>query len=89
MPELEVICENLNDNLHKDFRIWLTSMPTPSFPVSVLQNGVKMTLEPPSGLRSNLQRSYENMDDTELNDCQKPDVYKKLLFGFCLFHAII
>ena len=89
MPELEVICENLNENLHKDFRIWLTSMPTPAFPVSVLQNGIKMTLEPPSGLRSNLLRSYENMDDAELNDCQKPDVFKKLLFGFCLFHAII
>jgi dynein heavy chain len=48
-----------------------------------------MTLEPPKGLRSNLLRTYANLDDKELNDCEKPVAFKKLLFGFCLFHAII
>lgn len=89
MPELEKLAEELHDNMHKDFRLWLTSMPSPSFPIPVLQNGVKMTLEPPQGLRSNLLRTYNNMTDEELKDCKKTNEYKKLLFGFCLFHAII
>lgn len=48
-----------------------------------------MTMEPPLGLRANLLRTYKNLSDSELNDCAKPDNFKKLLFGFCLFHAII
>jgi dynein heavy chain len=48
-----------------------------------------MTIEPPQGLRANLQRTYKNIDDKELDECKKPDIFKKLLFGFCLFHAII
>ena len=36
MPKLEQIVENLDDSNHRDFRLWLTSMPTENFPVSTL-----------------------------------------------------
>lgn len=51
MSSMESIVENMDDTKHRDFRLWLTSMPNNTFPVSVLQNSVKMTLEPPSGLK--------------------------------------
>ena len=89
MPMLESIVEQIDDTKHRDFRLWLTSMPTKSFPVSVLQNSVKMTLEPPSGLKQNVLATYESLDPADFEDCAKPMVYKKLLFGFAFFHAIV
>lgn len=72
MPRLESVVEGLNKSMHPEFRLWLTSMPSESFPVSTLQNSVKMTLEPPQGLRSNLLRTYDLLDNKMLNDCNKP-----------------
>lgn len=48
MPSLEKIIENIpNENPHPDFRLWLSSSPHPDFPISILQNSIKMTTEPP------------------------------------------
>ena len=90
MVNLEQICEEIDaDKVHKDFRLWLTSMPSGSFPVSVLQNGVKMTNEPPNGLRANLNQNYFKLDDEALTATDKPDAFRKLFFGLCFFHAIL
>jgi dynein heavy chain len=54
MNRLEEIVKSFNQpgaSLNADFRLYLSSMPSLYFPVSVLQNSVKVTNEPPKGLR--------------------------------------
>merc|ERR1719158_2767061 len=89
MPELEKICEQTSpQDTDKDFRLWLTSMPTKAFPPLLLQNGVKMTNEPPKGLRANLLGSYNGADDSMLNDCANVQGFQRIFFAFAFFHAI-
>ncbi|CAM9329733.1 unnamed protein product, partial [Phaeothamnion confervicola] len=90
MPELERLCEELDPTkVHPDFRLWLTSMPSQAFPTAVLQNGVKMTKEPPKGIRANLRSIYAKMDDAVVQRTSKPAEFAKLLFGLCFFHAVV
>ncbi|XXQ31525.1 Dynein heavy chain AAA lid domain containing protein [Plasmodiophora brassicae] len=90
MSSLEKIVQDINpETAHPDFRLWLTSNPSKQFPVSILQNGVKMTNEPPRGVRANMLRSFSGFDPQWYQDCPKPKPFKRLLFGLCFFHAIV
>ncbi len=90
MPVLERICEEFSEEtLNSNFRLWLTSEPSENFPPFVLQNGVKMTNEPPKGMRANLLGSLLQVNDDWFNTCNRKNEFKKMLFGLCFFHASV
>ncbi|KAI5636077.1 dynein heavy chain and region d6 of dynein motor domain-containing protein [Phthorimaea operculella] len=94
LPTMEKIIEGFDlTNTDLSFRLWLTSYPSDKFPQAVLQNGVKMTNEPPTGLQHNLFRSYnsEPLKEPEFYEgCPGKDkTFSKLLYGISFFHAVV
>merc|ERR1719464_415870 len=93
LPKLEAIVEELDpEKVDEAFRLWLTAMPAKEFPVSVLQNGSKMTVEPPKGLKSNLLRAYSGLDEEWFEEAGKQSkecqhAFRKMLFGLYFFHG--
>ncbi|KAJ1518310.1 Dynein heavy chain 6, axonemal [Coelomomyces lativittatus] len=93
MPRLEAKVKEIASGELKanpTFRLFLSSMPSKAFPTSVLQESVKITNEPPKGLRANLARSFADIS-IQLFDTNPPQgvSFKKLVFSLCFFNAII
>jgi dynein heavy chain len=93
MPRLEEYIETLARSAtpHEDFRLWLSSDPHPKFPISILQRSIKMTTEPPKGLRANMLRLYNQITERHYTRVEKLALpkYKKLIFSLCWFHSIM
>lgn len=94
MQELSNLVQNIQEDdgeieTNDNFRLWLTSMPNKDFPVSILQNSLKLTTEPPSGVKGNIRKLFDELNDDKLNMCNKKGLFPKIIFSLAVFHAVI
>ncbi|EPQ07949.1 Dynein heavy chain 14, axonemal [Myotis brandtii] len=97
MPRLCTIVDSLsNPNVTVDpkFRLWLSSESDSSLPVPLLQKSLKIAVEMPMGLKSNLLKTLGHDGSGEVTEeiFEKPTCgpwWKKLLFSLCFFNALI
>jgi dynein heavy chain len=63
LPDLEAKLDEImvNGNYKDSFRLIMSASPTDSFPISLLQRSVKMTIEPPRGIKANMTRLYRTI----------------------------
>jgi dynein heavy chain len=78
-----------DDKGHNDFRVFLSAEPSPKIPLGILQRSIKLTNEPPSGLRANLLRAFMQFNDSVWEASTKQTEFKGILFSLCFFHAVI
>ena len=93
LPSLERVCEQTTaEECHNDYRLWITTYPSNEFPVSILQNAVKITLEPPKGMRANIMGSYTNdpiCDPIFFSSVEREVIFRRMLYSLCFFHSNI
>ncbi|XP_015433237.1 PREDICTED: dynein heavy chain 12, axonemal-like [Dufourea novaeangliae] len=94
MVHLEKFCEICNiSNVSLGFRLWLSSYPMKEFPISILQNSIKISYDSPLNIKETLLNIYQSepiIRKDFFEGCPGKDkVFTKLLFGLSLFHIII
>lgn len=92
MPQMEIVVRNITlgvTKAHTDFRLFFSSMPTRAFPISVLQNSVKVTNEPPKGIKANVLGALNELDKDFFEQHVLKAKWRAIVFGLCMFHAVI
>jgi len=72
-----------------DFRLFITCEPNPKFPIGLLQLAVKVTCQPPSGLRAGLMRSYTVIVDQDRLERVETAQWRVLVYALCFQHSVV
>jgi len=75
--------------IDEDFRLWITCEITQRFPIGLLQIAIKVTLEPPAGLKAGIFRTYSTMVSQELLDKIDHEKWRTLVFAQCFLHSVV
>ena len=70
-----------------DFRLFLSAEPSREIPIGILDRSIKLTNEPPQGMKANLKRAFVQFPKDEFNE--KDPRVRSILFGLCYFHATV
>merc|ERR1719189_2984298 len=72
-------------DLHNEFRLFLSAEPSQGIPIGILERSIKLTNEPPQGMKANLKRAFANFTKEDFED--RDAKVKAILFGLCHFHS--
>uniref|UniRef100_UPI00398F13EE dynein axonemal heavy chain 9-like isoform X1 n=2 Tax=Pristiophorus japonicus TaxID=55135 RepID=UPI00398F13EE len=94
LSNLEKKMEQHSEGSHENFRVFISAEPAPSpdghiIPQGILENSIKITNEPPTGMHANLHKSLDNFNQDTLEMCARENEFKSILFALCYFHAVV
>ena len=91
MNKLEELIHKCHEEKQVDpaFRLWITCEPHADFPINLLQMSVKVTNEPPRGMKAGLLRSYTSVVDSERLARVETKEWRDLVFTLSFLHSTV
>ncbi|KAM4843232.1 dynein axonemal heavy chain 17 [Thomomys bottae] len=94
LSTLDKKVERFSTGSHEDYRVFISAEPAPSpethiIPQGILENAIKITNEPPTGMYANLHKALDLFTQDTLEMCTKEIEFKGILFALCYFHAVV
>jgi dynein heavy chain len=72
---------------HPQFRLFLSAEPSDEIPIGILERSIKLTNEPPQGLKANMKRAFTFFTKEEIEDMDAK--VKTILFALCYYHSVV
>nr|XP_054596285.1 dynein axonemal heavy chain 11 [Nothobranchius furzeri] len=94
LPSLDILLETAAVASHPSYRVFITGEPSHSseqhvIPRGLLENAIKITNEPPSGMNPSLHAALNNFNQDTLDMCSREQEFNSMLFSLCFFHACV
>ncbi|KAJ8957969.1 hypothetical protein NQ318_001970 [Aromia moschata] len=94
LPSLEKNLERYAEGSHTKYRVFMSAEPAATaaahiIPQGILESSIKITNEPPTGIKANLHKALSNFNQETLEQCGKEAEFKVILFSLCYFHAVV
>ncbi|KAI5140670.1 Dynein Heavy Chain 9, Axonemal, partial [Manis pentadactyla] len=84
LSTLEKKLEEHSENSHPEFRVFISAEPAPSpeghiIPQGILENSIKSTNEPPTGMHANLHKALDNFTQVPYDDLRY--LFGEIMYG--------
>ena len=83
----KLLDEYASSGSHENFRVFMSSDPSNSIPIGILDRSIKLTSDPPSGLKANIKQAFCTFSREEYEELEGRT--RGILFGLCHFHAVM
>lgn len=90
MAQMEVILDPKSQEMHEDFRLWITCEPDNTFPLGLLQLAIKVATDPPKGIQAGLSRTFQTVVNQDFLEKVEPyDKWRSIVFALCFMHSVL
>ncbi|XP_061574307.1 dynein axonemal heavy chain 11 [Cololabis saira] len=94
LPSLDALLETAALDSHPSFRVFITGEPVQNpeqhiIPRGILENAIKITNEPPTGMNASFHAALNNFSQDTLEICTREQEFNSIFFSLCFFHACV